>query len=292
VRRGRYDIDPILERWGPGPGHRRIRGTDGAEKIQMRVEVNGHRGILQFNCDGRPDGERPHGREFALDYQQTRLERLVRKGGSAAEFRLSRDEARELIDEAVLTYQRYIVLLQMKDFARVVRDTDRNMRLFRFVKRHAESGEDAQELDRWWPYIIRIHHTARALEATSQGDNEGALAAVREARAEIVSLPEQENATFLVERARSEQALKELEEAFEREIEPDLSEAEATEPEATDRAGSGEAPDAGASAAGRIARLEAEKLRAVQSQDFERAARLRDEIRKLRSRPGPGAGAA
>ncbi len=247
------DIDTILDAWDSPAGSRKLLGADGAVKVQMRVEVNGHRGILQFNCDGRPDGERPHEKEFALDYHVAGLEAHLAAGLPAEEFLLSHEDAEELVAEGALTYQRYIVLLQMEDHARVIRDTERNMRLFRFLHRHAEDEDDADALEKWWPYIIRIHYTARALAAVEKKDFEGALAAVREAEREIVALGDSDDEVFLIERDRSVKALSEMETFFARRVPPE-----------------------------EINLLEARKLRAIEREDYERAARIRDRIDLLR----------
>lgn len=247
------DIDPILESWDSFGGARRITGADGREKVQLRVEASGHRGLVQFDCDGRPDGEHPHGRDFALDHQIARFERHVAHAGPAEDFLLSHEEAAELIEEAVLVYNRYVLLLQLEDYDRVVRDTKRNMRLFSFLHRHAESSEDANALEKWWPYIIRINQTARAFAAAGREDYEEALDAAREAEREILALPDQDDPVFKVERERSVKAIAEMEAMFAQRVPPD-----------------------------RVALLEEEKLRAVEREDYEHAARLRDEIERLR----------
>ena len=49
------DLGPILGDWPHEPGQitvRKIRGTDGRVKIQLRVDL----GLLQMEADGRPDG--------------------------------------------------------------------------------------------------------------------------------------------------------------------------------------------------------------------------------------------
>ena len=57
----------------------------------------------------------------------------------------------ELFAESHQIYQRYVLLLQVGDYARVIRDTDRNMQLFRFVRTYALRAEDLNRLERWWP---------------------------------------------------------------------------------------------------------------------------------------------
>lgn len=249
------DIDPILERWGPGPGCRKIVGPDGREKVQLRVSIDGRRGILQFDCDGRPDGRRPHGRRFAFDHHLQRLEDHLKKGEPPGSFALSHEEARELIEEAVLVYQRYVVLLELGDYGRVVEDTERNMRLFSFLGKHAGEEEDRRFLEKWWPYIVRVNRTAAALDRAEGGDIEGAIEQIREARRQIISLHEQDDPVFTLERDRSMSALSELEGAFRKKLPVD-----------------------------EIARLEEEKREAVAKEDFARAAALRDRITELKER--------
>src|SRR2546423_6742700 len=54
------DISHLLAQWEYKPGQvvvRKIKGKNGKEKIQLRVDL----GILQMNVEGRPDGKRPLG---------------------------------------------------------------------------------------------------------------------------------------------------------------------------------------------------------------------------------------
>jgi hypothetical protein len=247
------DIDPILESWDSPGGVRVIIGADGGEKVQLLIEANGHRGLVQFDCDGRPDGVRPHGCDFVLDHQVARFERHVVSAGPPEDFLLSHEEAAELIEEAVLVYNRYILLLQLEDYDRVVRDTEHNMRIFRFLHRHAERPDDANALEKWWPYIIRIHQTAMAFAAADREDYEAAFAAAKEAEREILALADSDDPIFKVERERSVKAISEMEALFGKRVPAD-----------------------------RVALLEEEKLRAVEREDYEHAARLRDEIVRMR----------
>lgn len=248
------DIGPILEHWpyGEDANVRKIVGTDGAEKIQIRLMMEGLHGLLQFNCDGRPDGKLPHGRPFALDHYE---ERLRSHPGHSGRFQLTRGQAAELLEESSITYQRYVILLQMEDFHRVIRDTMRNMRLFRFLHAHAADGEDRNQLEKWWPYILRIHHVAHAMLRLREEDFDGTLSAVEQARRELDSLAPQEDEVFDVEMKRSRNALDELEKAVEARRPPSEMDL-----------------------------LEREKKEAVRQEDYQRAARLRDRIEELKGR--------
>lgn len=249
------DIGPILERWpyGDGTNVRTILGADGIEKVQIRVLLQGFHGILQFNCDGRPDGQRPHGRPFALDHYEELRRRQSKASTSPEPFTLTGEQAAELFEESSITYQRYIVLLQMNDYRRVIRDTARNMKVFRFVHEHAAEVEDRDRLEKWWPYIIRVHHTARIMLQLEEEDFSGAMRIIDEARRELENLAPQHDETFRIELDRSKKALDELAKAID-DRRP-LSDLEL---------------------------LEREKDEAVRLEDYERAAELRDRIDDLK----------
>jgi len=254
------DIGPILERWpyGEGPNVRKIVGRDGREKVQIRVVLEGFHGLLQFECDGRPDGKRPYGREFALDYFEDMKRTQEKAPGYPKKFELSREQAAELFEESMMTYQRYVILLQMNDYPRVIRDTARNMKLFRFVHENASHPEDRDRLEKWWAYILRIHHTARAMLRLENGDYDGAARIVEQARSALRKLPPQDDEVFQVEMKRSMKALDELEKLIENRRPP-------TELEL----------------------LEREKAEAIAAEDYERAAELRDRILELQKRLDP-----
>ena len=249
------DIAKILEDWtyDPDSNVRKIVGEDGVQKIQVRVDQGAFQGILQLNLDGRPDGKRPHDSEFVLDHYMATLEEHRGKcGGTAAGFELDHESCEELFDESSRIYGRYVFLLQIKEYGRVVRDTERNMRLFDFVHSYAREEEDRTNLQKWWPYILRIHATASAMLAVHAEEFDRSLQIIEETRLRIDDLEEVEVEEFFEERERSRQALDELEEQL-RAKRP-LSDRE---------------------------KLEQELAAAIESEAFERAAAIRDQLKGL-----------
>ena len=249
------DIDRLLREWeyDPKSNVRKVVGKDGVQMVQVRVDQGAFQGILQLYLDGRPDGKRPHGEDFALDYYRHSLEAYRRETGGRAEgFTLDPASCKELFDESSRMYGRYVFLLQIKEYDRVVRDTERNMDLFRFVNQYAAREDDRMNLEKWWPYVLRIHATARALLSFQGKDYDGAFGALRQAKEDIAELPEVDAEEFAVERERSAQAL-------------DGLIAELTEKRPPTEA----------------ERLRRELEAAVDREDFERAAVLRDQIRGL-----------
>lgn len=211
------DISDILRDWDfdPKKTYRKIIGEDGREMIQVRVDNAAFQGILQMELDGRPDGRQPHGCEFVLDHYNEVLNRWREAHQGDESFKLNAQDCSELFDESLRIYNRYIFLLQLQDYQRVVRDTERNMDLFRFVNRYAESEEDQNNLEKWWPYILRINGTARAMLAIQEGRNfEKALGIVQSTREKIENLEPMVAEEFFSELERSRKALDDLEKAL------------------------------------------------------------------------------
>jgi hypothetical protein len=246
------DLRELLERWpyDPEDDARLVRGLDGREIMQVRLSL----GIEQYELEGRPDGQRPYGKESVLAHHQERLTKAEAKGEGAA-FALKAKDCAELFEEDTLYYYRYLHLFQLKDWRRTSRDTDRNLTLFDFVQRHAESEEDREYLEKWRPYVLRMNGVAKAMIELGNGRCAHAMTAVQAAVTKIKALPEIEDETFKFERQRSLTVLHELASQIEK-IQP-VSELE---------------------------RLEQELRQAVEVQAFERAAELRDRLRALRQK--------
>ncbi|MBN2288523.1 MAG: UvrB/UvrC motif-containing protein [Candidatus Glassbacteria bacterium] len=211
------DITDLLNNWdfNPQKSYRKIVGENGCEIVQVRVDNAAFQGILQMQLDGRPDGKRPHGCEFVLDYHREALRRWREARHGDEGFKLNSADCAELFDESLRIYNRYVFLLQLQDYPRVVRDTERNMEVFRFVNRFAEREEDRNNLERWWPYILRINGTARAMHAVRETrDFEEALEIVRETRRKIEDLEPVEAREFETELERSLKSLEDLEQAL------------------------------------------------------------------------------
>jgi len=154
------DIRHILEEWPYDPDDdimvRIIEGDDG-EKLQMRVDM----GVIQIELDGNPIGEHPGNFESWFEYYQDKS-----KDAESHEiddfFSLDTDDCKKLRQEAVRYYYRYLCLMKLGDYKRVVRDTDRNFRLFAFIKKYAASEMDRWALDQYRPYVIMMNTRARA----------------------------------------------------------------------------------------------------------------------------------
>ena len=244
------DLRRILKNWPYDPENdaRIVPGDDGRDVLQVRTPL----GIEQYELDGRPDGARPHGMDSALEYYQRRLNQ-AKFAGRESEFELSPKECAELFQEGTIYYFRYVRLFQLKDWPRTIRDTERNLKAFDFLHRYARREEDQQFLEKWRPYILRVNASAAAMHELEKGSYDAALKSARDAIRKVEALEEIDEETFKVERERSIMALRELESQILKNR--PLSELE---------------------------QLEHQLRRAIDKQEFERAATLRDRIRALR----------
>ena len=243
-----HDIRHILEGWTYDKDRpaRKIIGDDGKPKLQVRLPL----GIEQYEIDGRPDGERPHGYTSLLEYHKSRLLAHQAEKGSDESFQMCHDDFLELTQEGMLYYYRYVLFFQVGDYVRTVRDTQRNVSLFDFCRAYAGEQADRDYLEQYRPYVIRMNRMARALLSTDAGRYKEAVAEIDAAIQQIERLEEMELSTFVFEKQRSLSILRHVRKELEGKRPKTLTE-----------------------------KLQAELAEAVRSEDYERAAHLRDELR-------------
>lgn len=95
-------------------------------------------------------------------------------------FVLNAEECRELRDEAVQYYHRYMALLVLEDFEGVVRDTTRNLRVLDLCHEHAEHADDRQALEPFRAYITMMRARALASQALKDNEPKAAILAIDE----------------------------------------------------------------------------------------------------------------
>jgi hypothetical protein len=247
-----FDISHLLEKWDYQPGQvvvRKFKTKDGQEKIQLRVDL----GLLQMNAEGRPDGKQPFGQPSLFDYYQTRLyKHLSTHDGSDEEFKLKAEDCSKLQLEALQYHHRYICLLQLADYPGVIRDAERNLAVFNFVGKHAETEDLAWSLRQFQPQLLMILTRARAMQSLESNDYGVAIEQVEQGLEDIRD--------FYREHARSEM----IEQSGEvQSLDSWLSEIRANRP-LTARE-----------------KLERALSDAVKREDYEKAARVRDALRNL-----------
>lgn len=243
-----FDISRQLEQWDYQPGKvavRKFTGTDGVEKIQLRVDL----GILQMNAAGRPDGKLPFGHPSLLEYFQSKLRKHAAGTG---EFQLTPEDCTKLQIESLQYHHRYICLLELGDFAAVVRDAERNLTVFNFVGKHAGSEDLAWSLQQFQPQLLMILTRARALEVLKAENHPEAVSRIEQGIEELRAFFNEHSRPDLIPLSGEINSLENW-----------LSEISANRPLSPRE------------------KLEQALSEAVQEEDYEKAAQVRDALRNL-----------
>lgn len=171
------DISPIVEDWPHDPDQfsvRIIQGNDGRDKLQVRLDL----GVLQLEIDGRPDGQRPEGKESWFDLFRLRQQEHDAANPDGAPFQLSAADCQLLMREGVQYYHRYISFWHLQRYELCARDTARNLKLFAFVREFAERDQDRLMFDQYRPYVIMMHTKAVATSLLETHQHDAAIQVV------------------------------------------------------------------------------------------------------------------
>lgn len=245
------DLTRLLESWPYESGRinaRKIRGADGREKLQMRIDL----GILQMELTGRPDGTKPHGFDSLLEYQQDRLQRYIKFNGTSAGFVLSPEECAALRTEAVHYYHRYVGLFALRDYPGVIRDTTRNLHVLNLCRDYGTTPTDRTVMEQFRPQIVMMRARSEAELALESEKPRHALAALDRGLDELYNIFDELGAEDAFENANEVRLLRGMRDA----LVPKLP-------------------------ASQKAELQERLRAAIDAENYELAAILRDELRML-----------
>ncbi|MEM7454831.1 MAG: UvrB/UvrC motif-containing protein [Planctomycetota bacterium] len=244
-----FNIEHILTNWPFDPHSINVRLLKNAarEVLQMRVDM----GILQLETDGRPDGKRPNGESTYYDF-------LKAAAIENKEFVLQEQDCVEIDREFVQYYHRRICWLQLKEFDRAVSDADHTLGLMDFCKQFSQDEEWTISHEQYRPFVLYHRTQAAALAALNAEVADSAQSAIDEVDLgleEIRSLFEQYNAGDQFEGDELVQRLVEFRDGL------------------RDKFELGESMDV----------LESKLKEAIDSEDYEAAAELRDKIAEIKN---------
>lgn len=227
-----------------------ITASDGREIMQIRQPL----GVEQYELDGRPDGRHPFEKDTVLDEYKNRYQTALAEG---QEFDISAQDFFKLREEGILFYFRYLALFQVGQYERVAVDTQHNLEICDLVEGFY-AGDDKGELLQYRPYIRRVNAIAKAMVSLADDEPANAKGELEKAYEEIETLKPVETPVFQFEKIRSLQHLKQV-----------IDQVENASSGSSERA------------TGLKERLENELKSAVDNENYEDAARLRDRIRHL-----------
>lgn len=246
------DLSEFLKLWPYETGKvnaRRIQGDDGKPKLQIRVDL----GVLQMEMTGRPDGLRPSNHETLLALHQEKLAEYTRHTQSSTGFVLSSQECRDLRDEALQYYHRYVGLFAITDYSSVIRDTRHNLAIFDMCRDYASTPADRDALEPFRASVLMMRSRSEAELAIVAGKPKDAMAALDRGLSEIRTALEEAGQGELFDHANEVQLLRGMRDALVPKL-PPSQKAELLE------------------------RLQA----AIAAENYELAAILRDELRMMK----------
>jgi hypothetical protein len=242
----RHDIDFVLQEWPYQPGTISARIVQ-AEDGRDVLQMRVEMGVLQMEIAGRPDGQKTHGHDTFLEWITAQS---VAEGEA---FVFTEEQCIEIDREFLQFYHRRICFLALREFARAVADADHTLALMEFVATHSADPQWTASHQQYRAFVL-FHRIQAATMVQLQ--DKGAEAAIEEINQGLVQLREAFAAMEAEEQFDEDEMAKhlvELKESLREEY--------------------------------HVGRTLAEQLaEAVASEEYERAARLRDEIAK---REGP-----
>jgi hypothetical protein len=252
------DLSRILSEWAFDPDTVLVRiivGDDDRSRIQLRVDL----GILQMEMDGRPDGLRPEGFDSWLDCYEHRQHAHDEAHLDSTPFLLDEGDCVRLWREGMQYYHRYLSAWHLELFDLCARDTARNLRLFAFVKAHTQDDRHKLQFDQWRPYVLMMHTRAVAAPLLQQRLIEEGLHAIEAGIESIREFLDEYN-----QASRAEECVELVSlERWRDEILSKEERAAAARPKSV------------------VQLLRRQLEAAIQTEEFEQAAHIRDQIRKL-----------
>ncbi|MEW5816930.1 MAG: UvrB/UvrC motif-containing protein [Spirochaetota bacterium] len=243
------DINYLLRNWEYDPDNniRIITSDDGHEVMQVRLPL----GIEQYELDGRPDGRKLFGKETVLDELNSRLDKYILDHGNDTGFIINHNDFLLLQNEGIFFYYRYLQLFQLGDFNRTARDTEHNLKICEFVEKYCKEESDSKSILQYKPYILRMNAISNAMLSLQKNVKIMAQQILEAAIMQIKKMPEIDTPAFQLEKVRSINYLKSaLKQVMENKISP-------------------------------IEQLQVELEKAVEAEEYEKAAEIRDWIKQL-----------
>jgi hypothetical protein len=248
------DIDFVLQQWPFKPGVIAARLVRAGDGREL-IQMRIEMGLLQMETTGRPDGEHPGGVDTCLDW----LGELARSHGKG--FALNEEQCMEIDREFVQYYHRRICYLALRQFAPAIADAEYTLQLMDLVSAYSPNPQWTLSHEQYRPFVLFHRIQATSMLDLEQHGPEAAIETIGRGLNEMRQVFTKFGAEEQFDSDELVGQLAVMKESLREEY--------------------------------RLGKTLAEQLTdAVANEEYERAARLRDEIAKQRSMVAsdPGAG--
>ncbi len=149
-----YDIDHIFEDWPYQPGVVSARLLRAHDGRNV-LQMRIELGVLQMEVTGRPDGQRFNGRD-------TFLQALMDEASAAGDaLVLDEDQYFELDREFLQFYHRRVCWLALREFEHAIADADHTLAMMDFAAVHATDPQWMLLHEQYRPFVL-FHRTQAA----------------------------------------------------------------------------------------------------------------------------------
>lgn len=240
---------------------RKIAGIDGRPKLQIRLR----NGIVQWEVEGRPDGEQRHGCDSVLEYCQGLVEnREVLEQELDSEFLLGDHLVDELGEELEAYNRRRQIFMLIRDYENARRDAIHGLSIIELVREYGDRPSATLRCERQRPSLIADRARSQALLDLQEGEFKTALLALTRGIREVERNLQRLGLGAEVRQCEDREALIDFRRSLREHCQVPMTDGEL------------------------LQSLLAEQKVAVQCEDYEMAGRLRDKITRLRARMGSG----
>jgi hypothetical protein len=203
----RQDIDFLLRNWSYEPGEVNASLVKASDGRQV-LQMRIEMGVLQLEVTHRPDGERPGGAETYFDFL---LGLAIHEG---EDLELTEEQCNEVDREFIQYYHRRICWLSLREFRRAVRDADHSLALMDFVKDCSPSEEWTLSHEQYRPFILFHRTQAAALAMLEESSPEAAIEEINRGLARMKSFFDEFATDEVFEDDEMVQRLEELKESL------------------------------------------------------------------------------
>jgi hypothetical protein len=163
-------LDGILQNWEFDPHSLSVRLVKGDDGRDV-IQMRVDLGVLQMETQGRPDGLTPNGFASFLD-SMLDIEKRDQ------DFVMDEEQCFEADREFVQFYHRRISWLRLQHYHRAVDDADHTLALMDVCRDHSPEEEWTMSHEQYRPFVLFHRTQASALAALEDADAEEAVAEI------------------------------------------------------------------------------------------------------------------